>query len=163
MKTIYILLASLMLTSCVTQRVCNKRFPCSQLVKDSIIEKEKVVIRDTTIEIRIPGKEIHDSIPVPFPVFRDGKLNTKKLTKKTEYSEATAQVRDNMLYLDLTQNDIKINAKITGAIKEATYWKDRYQKEIIKPPSKWKPDIWSFLAGIFVLLIALTLLAKLKK
>src|SRR4051812_42534775 len=92
MKYLYILLA-VCLCSCVTQKKCAKFFPPGTDTKDSVVEKETITYRDTTIVM--PGdtvvtvytmecpeaKEIHDTVrdgSSRLTVdFAKGKLTTK--------------------------------------------------------------------------------------
>jgi hypothetical protein len=66
---------SLSLSSCVTQKKCESKFPPKEIIKDSINTKESVIYRDTTIRDTIPG----DTVEVPVIIeVSNGKLVNKK-------------------------------------------------------------------------------------
>ena len=117
-------------TSCVTQRKCLKRFPPSVEVikKDSIVYKEKVVIRDTTIFIKLPADTIKAEIEIPVTKI------LPPVTLETKYAKATASIDflKGKIRLILVQKDAEIQLHIDSAKIETTYWKEKYQNDRIK-------------------------------
>lgn len=78
------------LSSCVTKKRCNKKFPPEVSKSDSINTFEKIVYRDTLVHDTIPG----DSVVIPIPVDCDPVIN-KPLNKKesTIYSDQFIEVK----------------------------------------------------------------------
>lgn len=98
MKTlICLLLTSLILSSCVTQKRCNNRFPQVASIDSIYIETLKEV------EIPLPGDTIEIEIPIDCPdqdvgIVEIGKLKSeisilnKKLTSKTTIKPDTVKI-----------------------------------------------------------------------
>ncbi|MCO5238882.1 MAG: hypothetical protein M9904_02395 [Chitinophagaceae bacterium] len=62
-------------TSCITQKKCAERYPPHLETKDSIVEKEEIVYRDTTIAIPGDSVGIRDTIPCPdVDYYKEGKI-----------------------------------------------------------------------------------------
>ena len=162
-----IAITSLLMASCVTQKACLAKFPPEKVTKDSIVYKDKIVKHDTTIFVTISGKVVHDSVPVPVYIDKNGKpepMNVAPITKETQFAKASAYIRNGVLHLDLEQKDYSIAKTIKDAIQNHTITKSEVKSTdstiVIKP--KWKPDFWSFLIGAVIVLGIIYGLAKLK-
>jgi hypothetical protein len=157
--------------SCASQRWCEKHYPeqPSVVIKDTVIYREKLVYRDTTIRIEIPGKVVHDSIiiEVPQPSKPVQQISSKKLTRETDFAAASAWVKGGILYLDLVQKDTVIQRVIKEALKESTYWKDKYHSETTKLAGEkkyqWGTLLTGVFAGMFVMIVLLIALAYIRK
>jgi len=112
-------------TSCVTQRKCLKRFPPVPeiVIKDSIVYKDKIVIRDTTVFVRLPGDTINAEVQIPVTRI------LPPVTVETKYAKATASMYMDRIKLLLIQKDAEIEVQISKAIREATFWRERYEKD----------------------------------
>ena len=127
---------------------CSPRIIKEVSVKDSIIYKEKIVFRDTTIFKYLPGDTVFKSTIVYVDKIT-GLVNSKKLFAFTSLPEASAWVYNSKLFLNLIQKDTTIEIRLDSAIKEATYWKEKYQsnssvvvKEVTKSPLYMKVLAW---------------------
>jgi hypothetical protein len=159
MKYLLILLLAFTLIGCVTQKRCNEKFPPQTITitKDSIINKEKIVIKDTTIIRTIPGDTVHKIDTV---IGNKGVVNSKKVFAETSLAKATAYVYKNKLYLELIQKDTTLEFKLDSAIKEATYWKEKYQnsstvvtKETSKSP--WYMKVLAWIGSVCLVVIGI--------
>ena len=127
---------------------CSPKIVEKIVKKDSIVYKEKIVYRDTTIFKYLPG----DTVFKTNTVYVDrvtGLANSKKIFAFTSLAEASAWVKNSKLFLNLTQKDTTIEIRLDSAIKEATYWKEKYQnnssvvvKEVTKSPWYMKALAW---------------------
>ena len=140
MKYILIILVSFLFFGCVTQKRCNEKFPPQSFTKDSIVYRDKLVYKDTTIYVPILGGTVYKDTVVYIDK-NTGLTNSKKIYAFTSLAEASAWVKNSKLFLNLTQKDTTIEIRLDSAIKEATYWKEKYQnnssvvvKEVIKSP-----------------------------
>jgi len=61
MKQLFIILSFIFcLSSCITAKRCNDKFPLQIEVKDSIVLKDTIIYKDTIITV--PGASISDTI-----------------------------------------------------------------------------------------------------
>jgi len=107
MKNLIYLLLILSLSSCVTQRRCNDKFPA----KETTVTTYNTVTRDS-IALR------YDSIPVYYPVpflqikdsiiirYENGQSMSDKLILRGNFSQAIVQVKNGKLYGTLTEEGV---------------------------------------------------------
>jgi hypothetical protein len=152
MKYILIILLAFLLLGCVTQKRCNEKFPSQSFTKDSIVYKDKLVYKDTTIYVPIPGDTVYKDTLVYVDKFT-GLVNSKKVYAFTSLAEAIAWVSNSKLYLTLIQKDTTIEVRLDSALKEVTYWKEKYHssssvvvKETVKSP--WYMKVLSWIGGV---------------
>lgn len=151
---IYIFIISIGLSSCMTERKCNNKYPQKVIVKDSIVYKLKeVIIHDT---LYLAG----DTIAVSDTVYVDnvtGLLTSNRIYSETEYAKAWAQIINNKLFLELIQKD----TAIARVIKENIEIKEVYVTKTIEV-NKWihhwydKP---AYIISIIFILAVLVLIA----
>lgn len=129
----------LVLTLFILIGCCPKITP-TVIKKDSIVYREKLVYKDTTIYKHLPGDTVNKVDTVWINKW-NGLANSKKIYAFTSLAEASAWVKNSKLFLNLTQKDTTIEIRLDSAIKEATYWKEKYQnnssvvvKEVTKSP-----------------------------
>lgn len=145
--------------SCVTQRKCLNKFPPVVEIKDSIVYKEKIIIRDTIVTIKLPADTIQTEVQIP--VIRV----LAPVTVESKYAKATASIDfvKEKIRLVLIQKDTEIQIRIDSAIREAKYWRDRYvkdhQKVIVNVPYTPKIMKWSAWFGWFCAVIILLYIA----
>lgn len=172
MKNLFnIIILAIIFQSCASQRWCDRHYPDqpSVAIKDTVIYREKLVYRDTTIRIEIPGKVVHDSIIIESPKSSKPvqQMSRKKLTRETDFAKASAWVNAGMLHLELEQKDTVIQRVIKEALKESTYWKDKYHSETIKLAAdkkfQWGTFLFGIFTGMFILIALLVCLAYAKK
>ena len=141
-KLLAIILIGLAVTS------CSPKIIKEVVTKDSIVYKEKISYRDTTIYKYLPGDTVFKTTYVYIDK-NTGLVNSKKLFAFTSLAEASAWVYNSKLFLNLTQKDTTIEIRLDSAIKEASYWKEKYQnsstvvtKETFKSPWYMKALAW---------------------
>ena len=138
---------------------CSPKIIKEVTTKDSVIYKESISYRDTTIFRYIQG----DTVFIQTVVYVDkntGLTNSKKLYAFTSLAEASAWVYDSKLFLNLIQKDTTIEIRLDSAIKEANYWKERYQnsstvvtKETFKSP--WYMKVLAWIGSLSLVAIGL--------
>ena len=142
MKTLIPILMMLALTSCVTQKKCNSKFPPS---KDTIIietVRDSIVYKDTTIYIKLPGERVVDSFPIPCPPPPPDYI-PRRVFAETSLAKASAWWSYPVIKLELIQKDTTIEKRLDNAVKEAYEWRTKYEKITITPqPVKYIPGIY---------------------
>jgi len=157
-KAIFILSIVLaVLSSCVTQRRCNYKFPSKNDTIRIETTRDSIVVKDTTIYIHLPGEVIHDSIEIPCPPPPLSYV-PKKVTAETSLARAEAWWSYPVIKLTLVQTDTTIEKRLAGALKESYYWKMEYQKITVTPqPVKYIPGFYRFCTFCFIGLILASL------
>lgn len=153
MKYLIIILLGLLITS------CSPKIIKEVVTKDSIIYKEKISYRDTTIFRYLPGDTVYKETIV-YVDKATGLINSKKLFAFTSLAEASAWVYNSKLFLNLIQKDTTIEIRLDSAIKEASYWKEKYQnsntvvtKEVTKSP--WYMKVLAWIGSLSLVVIGL--------
>jgi len=151
------LLALILIGLAVTS--CNPKVIKETITKDSIIYKEKISYRDTTIYRFLPGDTVFKTTVV-YVDKNTGLVNSKKLYAFTSLAEASAWVLNSHLYLNLIQKDTTIEIRLDSALKEASYWKERYlnsatvlTKETFKSP--WYMKVLAWIGSLSLVVIGL--------
>ena len=131
-----ILFSAIIMSGCITQKRCNSKFPPITIEKEIIKHDSifsQIIVRDTIIDTIIG----HDTIYMAgdtVEIFK-GLANSKPVTIKGEYADATAQVINSKLIVKLEERAKVLNIKLQGALKELTLYKTYYeiskQKEVI--------------------------------
>lgn len=153
MKYLITILLGLLITS------CSPKIIKEVVTKDSIIYKEKISYRDTTIFRYLPGDTVYKETIV-YVDKATGLVNSKKLFAFTSLAEASAWVYNSKLFLNLIQKDTTIEIRLDSAIKEASYWKEKYQnsntvvtKEVTKSP--WYMKVLAWIGSLSLVVIGL--------
>ncbi len=143
MKTITVILVSLLLTSCMTTKrvkrncdlfadVCITETETNTETKTEIITETEY--RDTTILVYISEDKVKDKIPVriedenrkPIPVKKEY-VNSELSVLKVPFAKSTAQVINSKLSHELIQTDTVLLFKLQNAIKTV-----KRQEKVIK-------------------------------
>jgi len=133
---IVVLFSAVVMSGCITQQKCNSKFP-PQIIEKEVIKHDsifsQIIVRDTIFDTIIG----HDTIYLAGDtvlVFK-GLANSKPITIKGEYADATAQVVNSKLTVKLEERAKLLRIKLDGALKEITLYKTYYelskQKEAI--------------------------------
>ena len=125
MKTlIYIILAALLLSGCVTPERCAKFYP--PRTDSIVITKETTIYRDTTIYIHIKPDTVikYDTV-----VIINGIAESRPIWLNTEFARSLAQVRGGKLISELYQKDSTIMQVIEDAVK---FHSKETIKEVVK-------------------------------
>jgi hypothetical protein len=164
-RIVLFLLLAIAFSSCVTRKKCMTRFPpeVKIVTKDSVVYREKITVRDTTITVKLPADTIEVSVPVEVQVKVD------PVTVESKCAKASAWIKDGKLNIRLTTKDAEIQIHIDSARTEATYWKERYntdQKTItVKEkvvPGIYRASLW-ICVGLVLAIIGYLSLRKLFK
>ena len=154
----YFLFLPLVLTSCLTvgriERNCDKFAKIcttdSQITTE-IVYRDSIVYRDTTIYDTIAGDTVYVDKPIPVP----GSLTVPPLFAQVEFARASAGVTASRLWLQLEQKDTVRLKTLVSALKDATYWKEKYinEKQTITITERYTPKhyIIAFWAWVVVL------------
>ena len=153
----YFILILLLGTSCATQKRCYEKWSMKPDTVKTIITRDSIVHRDTTIYIHLPGSTRIDSVLIPCPPPPPEYVPD---TARAECPLATAKAWFSypMIKLQLVQRDTTIKQRLENAITEAFYWKTEYDsiKQVLK--EKYVPKFYQFCTfgflGIVIALIA---------
>ena len=157
MKTIiYTVIILTIFSGCVTQKRCNRKFSpqIETIIKDSIVYKERITYKDTTIYVKLPADTVYkkDTITIV-----NGNFYIAPIYAETKLASAKAWIRQNKLNLMLADKDTTLEIKLTDALKTAEFWeyKYKYEKQTVKV--KHTPKFWKFTGwvGITSLLLVL--------
>ena len=167
MRNIILLLILVSLTGCfATKKRCLRLYPPTSSVDTVYREtvRDSLVIRDTTIYVRIPGETFIDFIPI----YVDNKITLDTARAETEYIRAKAYYSNGFIFLEVKQLDIGLEIKLENALRESYYWKEMYfeisNREIIKEryiPIIYKVSLWAWI-GVILLIIFAYLLHRLR-
>ena len=130
----------LILSSCATQKRCERKFPPVERIDSIYIETIKEVYRDTTIYVDLPPVIIEKYVPI-----------TDTLTLPGSHSEARCWVIDDMITGRLEEGkkpvEIQYKIKEVEVVKEVLVEKETIRKE------KYLP-LWSkILSGLGAVLV----------
>lgn len=126
LKTILVILVTLILSGCVTQKACEKKFPPEKIRVDSIIKTTETVYRDTTIFIYLEGDTVY-SVDTVF--VKEGIANSLPSIHETDLIWSKAQVINNRLIHEVRQKDSVLAIVIEKAIKESAILNEKIKIE----------------------------------
>lgn len=158
-KVIYFIILALIISGCVSQKNCLRKFPPQEIVivKDSIVEKDTVIYSDIIHYDTIPGDTIIDSILIKIPI---KKLDIDTLCLDKYLAKSCAWVNGNKLFLELIQKDTIIHRILKDARIEKQrlreYYQSRYEKEVVRV--KYIPKFHKFTMWFFVGFCGLSLI-----
>lgn len=140
--TVIFILLALLGTSCASSKRCARLYPPSVIKVDSIVYRDKIVVHDTTITVRLPADTIYAEVQIPVNRILE------PVTIETRYAKATASIAGERIKLTLIQKDAEIQVHIDSAKVEATYWREKYNtdKQTIIVPQKFVPKVTKWLA-----------------
>ena len=158
---ILILIAIFLFSSCTTERKCAEKYPTEIITKDSLVIKEvikEVIIHDTVF---INADTVHSSDTV---FIRNGLIYSLPVFAAVDFANATAQVRNSKILLELIQNDTAIARLLRENI--IIEEKEIYKTEtIIKKVwiSHWYDKAARVIASIFIIAILVIIAIKIIK
>lgn len=97
--------AMLLLTSCVTRKACERRFPAREYDSSTVVTNTVTVYRDTTIYITLHGDTVYESVPVD-----------KVSRLKTPLARSVAWIEGGKLKHVMVQKDTTLAQTLKGAI-----------------------------------------------
>lgn len=149
MKRIFIFCLFLaILSSCATQRRCNRFFPPSIDTVKITTTRDSISVRDTTIFIHLPQIIKTDSILIPCPPTPLTYIpDTAK--SETNYAIAKAWFDYPNIQLSLKQKS-EFQITLDNAIKEMWHWKNEYMKVSSVIKEKYIPGFYKFCTFAFI-------------
>lgn len=165
-KLIILLSALLILTSCVTEKKCNRKYPPQFVVieKDTVIYKEKIVIKDSIINVILPNDTV---ILTKYLTINKGIVNLDTIIKEQGIVGAMAFVNNNELGVVAYISDSTIFYKLDSAqirvdkYKEALHSRNETRvRDVVRNSAFAGFTIWWF--WITAILIAFLLYLKIK-
>ena len=158
-KTAWLIITGLLvLTSCVTQRRCNAKFPPGRDTIKIETTRDSIVYKDTIVYVKIPGEREIDSIPIPCPPPPSDYI-PRRVYAETSLAKASAWWDYPVIKLELIQKDTTIERRLDNAIKEAYRWKSEYEKITIMPEQvKYIPKIYKQAMSICIFIFVLAFL-----
>ena len=140
-----ILTLSLTVTSCVTQRACNRKFPPQVTTITNTVTE--TILRDTIIYITLPGEVVTSPGDTVYIDRVTGLSTSRKSTLETTYASSWAQVVNGILLHELEQKESEIEQRIENAIRENSTHTETVETVVQKIPVRgffW----WSGLVSI---------------
>lgn len=156
-----LILVALLLSSCVTQRKCDRRFPPETYtqIKDSLVIKDSVIYSYAEIPVYIKGDTVtkHDTV---FKDKKTGLINSKPVYAETDFAKVTAQVVNSQLKLELVQKDSTFNVITDSLMKEVYHWKEQYNSVNTQKVKQVEhiPKVYTIFALIGLLTVIITIL-----
>ena len=149
MRIALFIVLGLFAASC-SQKWCNTRYPVqSDTIRIETI-KDSIILRDTTIYIKLPGETVTNTVEIPCPP-PPASYVPKRVTAETTLAKASAWWEYPVIKLELIQKDTTITQRLDNAIREAYHWKTLYEKIHIKPdPVKFIPSIYKIALWLWV-------------
>ena len=152
------ILVAFAVTSCATQKICSRKFPPHADTIKIVHVRDSIVLRDTTIYIKIPGETSGDSVMIPCPEVINYIADTA--IAETSLAKAWAWWQYPRIRLMLEQKDTTIERRLENALKEVYHWKSEYEKITKVPdPVKYVPKIYQY-SLMFSLVIILTVILR---
>jgi len=158
-KLLLLIFTVILLSSCVTQKACDRKFPTTP----SIITKDSIVYRDSIVEkiIKVPVIIKGDTVYKDTTIYIDkltGLVNSNVITTSTDFSIASAWVSNSKLNLKLIQKDTLFS--LEAKAKEAYYWREKYNslsKTEVKV-EKYVPRVYKIFMVIAIISIVSVIL-----
>mgnify|MGYP001045473195 CR=1 FL=1 len=156
MKHIAPILILLTITSCVTQRRCNDKFPPQVTVIDSTTTRIVTEYRDTTVYVQLPGDTAYQSITI-----RDsaGQIVSGRSELRTSLAYSAAWINSGRLQHVLQQNDTLLPVTVENAIRVTWERAERfYSRQEVKATPIWpkiinRAMLFILIGVVFIFLI----------
>ena len=141
------ILILVLLTGCVTQRRCLKKFP--PIVSIDTVIKDTTIYRDTTVYVYLPGDTVYRDTVIEVPVG----LYVPPVTAETELARARVWIQAQRLRLELVQKDSLLQFKIDSAVRANSRVEYITKTETTQlPPKPFFKRGFFILAGVIFLL-----------
>lgn len=101
----FLIFAMLVMTSCVTRKACERKFPVVDSVR--VVSRTVTVYRDTVVYVEVPGDT----------VWRVSDTLDGISTLRTPLAQSYALVKDGRLWHRLEQRDSTVPVVLKGALK----------------------------------------------
>jgi hypothetical protein len=160
----------LMAFLCVLSISCSKRWCSSHyplIAENNVIiwDSIRIITKDTTLFVYLPGSSTVDSVAIPCPDIKPSYIaDTAHAT--TELAEAWAWLHNSHIQLKLVQTDTTLLIRLANALKETEHWHNEFNKVNTIEKVKYIPGFYKFCTFTFIGAIAtllLILFLKLRK
>lgn len=162
MKIAGIILTLILISSCITQKRCLTKYPPIADTVKITQARDSIILRDTTIYIKIPGESLTDSIMIPCPEIINYIAETA--FAETPLAKAWAWWQYPEVRLKLIQKDTTIETRLEEAIREAYHWKSEYNKITKVPdPVRYIPKLYQYsmmFSAVIILSVILWIASK---
>lgn len=157
MKALTILILVLISSSCITQKVCLRKFPISADTVRIVTFKDSIVYRDTVVTVHLPGEVVRDTIRIPCPPPPPSYI-PDTARAETKLAVATAWWDYPNISLQLIQKDTTIEARLDSAIREAYHWRKEFEAvtkivTVKSIPVIYRISLWIVIGILFTLLL----------
>lgn len=132
------------------QRLAKK---CPPQARDSIIYREQVVYKDTTIYIRLPQDTVFMGPPELRISIVNGEIVMEKVCKSYGIITACAWIEKSQPYVYAYLNDTSYKVTLRNAIKEARYWEEKYHNEKTTVQVRYIPVFYKFTFWFFIAVV----------
>ena len=147
-------------TSCVTEKKCNAKYPPSvtYVKKDSIVFKEKLVYRDTVVYKTLVKDSMIYNEKI---IYSNDSIWFPPMEAKGKYGYAKSWAYNGRAFLKYFEGGMDIEFRLDNAIKEANYYKEQYTNEKTKEKVTYtiNSPFAKFCIWFFFGIIGLTILA----
>ena len=165
-KLLILLIAIALFTSCVTQQRCERKFPTQNeiIVKDTVIYKEVIVIKDSIINVMLPSDTV---FLYKYLTSRKGVINLDTLIVERGIVGAMAFVNNNQLGVIAYISDSSIYYKLDSAHVRVNKYKQELHnrseiktRDIVKNSDFAKFTQWWFFITAVLIIVLLYLKIK---
>lgn len=154
MARLIIIALLFIMAGCCTKEKCYRKYPPQVITetKDSIVFKEKIEYKDTTIYVKLKPDTIVDSVIVE--VINDLPHSQDTIIKQNDYSVAKAWTAYGYTYLNLMAKDTALMFKLDSAIQKASYWEELYKTttKVEVHEVKYIPGFYKFTFYFFLVI-----------
>ena len=156
----YLTAALILLCSCVTEKVCQRKFPIQADTVSVVVFHDSISYRDTVITIFIRDTVYSDTVKIPCPPPPPGFVSDTA-TARSRYATARAWFSHPYINLELRDHN-SITLTIDSAIREAYYWRNEFErvtaiKEKRRIPTIYRVALWAWV-GVIVFILFITII-----
>ena len=166
-RIILLFILTVSLSGCfATKNRCLRLYPPISSVDTVVFEtvRDSIVMKGTTIYVKLPGETLIDSILIPQ---KPGIIHSDTLVLETAFARAEAFYMTPRIHLNLIQKDTTLQIQLENALRESYQWKAKYteilNKEVVQVkyiPTIYKIALWGWVGCLllFIMTIVLRLL-----
>jgi len=161
MKWLLYVLIVFLLGNCSIQRKCRRcalKCPVIEIIKDSVVYKEKVQYRDTIILYTLPTDTIWQN-KLKYVYLSKGLIFSDTSFVQNTYCTSKAWVFDSKLNHFITIKDTTIQLRLDSALQKSEYWYNKYyyKQDVNKIIERYIPKFYKFTFWFFWLVVAFVL------
>ena len=154
MRLAVIVLTTLALSGCATQKRCYEKWSMKPDTITKVVSRDSLIYRDTTIIYHLPGDTVVSEVLIPCPPPPPDFIpDTAKV--ETDFALAKAWWSYPKIKLYLEQKDKYLRLELDSALRESWHWRYEYLqvKQVLK--EKYVPVIYkqALLICIFIFVV----------